>query len=74
MMTGLLSLQMLFTKTSWDPTAKAMNGKTVAAEINNVPEEIKNSCKPTKLINVPYINQNDIVYGCEAVSATMLLK
>ncbi|MBR0184243.1 MAG: C39 family peptidase [Clostridia bacterium] len=74
MMTGLLSLQMLFTKTSWDPTAKAMNGKTVAAEINNVPEEIKNSCKPTKLINVPYINQNDIVYGCEAVSSTMLLQ
>lgn len=29
---------------------------------------------PTKLINVPYINQNDIVYGCEAVSSTMLLQ
>ncbi|GMB10596.1 MAG: C39 family peptidase [Candidatus Improbicoccus devescovinae] len=30
--------------------------------------------KPTKLINVPYINQDDIVFGCEAVSATMLLQ
>ena len=29
---------------------------------------------PTKLINVPYINQNDIVYGCEAVSSTMVLQ
>lgn len=28
----------------------------------------------TKLINVPYINQADIIYGCEAVSATMVLK
>lgn len=27
-----------------------------------------------KIINVPYINQNDIVYGCEAVSSTMILK
>lgn len=29
---------------------------------------------PTKLINVPYINQDEIVYGCEAVSSTMLLQ
>ncbi len=29
---------------------------------------------PSKIINVPYINQNEIVYGCEAVSATMLLQ
>ena len=70
---GLLSLQILL-KTSWDLTAKAMNGEAVAEEINNAPEKIKNSCKPTKLINVPYINQNDIVYGCEAVSSTMLLQ
>ena len=27
-----------------------------------------------KVIEVPYINQNDIVSGCEAVSATMLLQ
>lgn len=27
-----------------------------------------------KLINVPYINQNNIASGCEAVSATMLLR
>jgi uncharacterized protein YvpB len=74
MMTGLLSLQMLFTKTSWSPTAKAMNGKSVAAEINNASEEIKNSCKPTKLVNVPYVNQNDIASGCESASATMLLQ
>lgn len=28
----------------------------------------------TKLINVPYLDQNDIASGCEAVSATMLLQ
>lgn len=27
-----------------------------------------------KVIKVPYINQNNIVYGCEAVSSTMLVK
>lgn len=36
-------------------------------------DSTQNKQEPTKLINVPYINQNDIVYGCEAVSATMLL-
>ena len=36
-------------------------------------DSTQNEKKSTKLINVPYINQNDIVYGCEAVSATMLL-
>ena len=74
MMTGLLSLQMLFIKTSWNPTTRAMDGEAVAAEVSTASKEIKNSCKPTKLINVPYINQNDIVYGCEAVSSTMLLQ
>ncbi len=29
---------------------------------------------PNKIIKVPYINQNDIVYGCEAVSSTMILQ
>lgn len=28
----------------------------------------------SKIINVPYINQNNIVSGCEAVSSTMLLR
>lgn len=49
-------------------------------ESNSSFEEVKlktkstqNKQKSTKLINVPYINQNNVVYGCEAVSATMLL-
>ncbi len=32
------------------------------------------SATPNKIIKVPYINQNDIVFGCEAVSATMLVQ
>ena len=28
----------------------------------------------TKIIDVPYISQNEILYGCEAVSSTMLLR
>ena len=27
-----------------------------------------------KIIDVPYINQLDVVFGCEAVSATMVLQ
>lgn len=37
-------------------------------------ELTKSEQKPIKLIKVPYINQDNIVYGCEAVSTTMLLK
>jgi uncharacterized protein YvpB len=36
--------------------------------------EITKIQTPDKLISVPYINQDKIVYGCEAVSATMLLQ
>jgi len=50
------------------------NKKKIATELSISSGEIKNSCAPTKLINVPYINQNEIVYGCEAVSSTMLLQ
>ncbi len=39
---------------------------------NNVPVLEQNLQK--KFIKVPYINQNDIVFGCEAVSAAMVLQ
>lgn len=39
---------------------------------NNVPEVGQNLQR--EIIKVPYINQNDIVFGCEAVSAAMVLQ
>lgn len=39
---------------------------------NNTPGLKQNLRK--KIIRVPYINQDDIVFGCEAVSATMVLQ
>lgn len=39
---------------------------------NNAPGLGKNLRE--KIIKVPYINQNDIVFGCEAVSAAMVLQ
>ncbi len=37
-------------------------------------ESISSSNQNRKIIDVPYINQNKIVCGCEAVSSTMLLQ
>ncbi len=37
-------------------------------------ESISSSNQNRKIIDVPYINQDKIVYGCEAVSSTMLLQ
>lgn len=42
--------------------------------VSNESNSISISCISKKIIDIPYINQNDIVYGCEAVSSTMILK
>ncbi len=45
---------------------------TQTGDENNAPSLEQNLRK--KIIRVPYINQDDIVFGCEAVSATMVLQ
>ncbi len=50
-------------------------GSSVFASSSVAPQNRENTVTrtPAKIIRVPYINQNEIVYGCEAVSSTMLL-
>ena len=52
--------------------ALAMDTKNIDTEIGSKTARKHEGEK--KIIDVPYINQNDIVYGCEAVSSTMLLQ
>ncbi len=51
-----------------------VNASKEDSEVKSKTELTQQKRKATKLIKVPYINQDDIVYGCEVVSATMLLK
>lgn len=47
---------------------------TVNVDIETDSKTVCEQENKKKIINVPYINQDDIVYGCEAVSSTMLLQ
>ena len=48
--------------------------RTVAEEGSPVDVEKVKSDPGAKLVEVPYLNQLDVVFGCEAVSATMVLQ
>ena len=49
--------------------AQNQEGYSDYIKVSDVP-----SSQITKFINVPYLDQNDVVSGCEAISATMLLQ
>ncbi|BED91522.1 MAG: C39 family peptidase [Candidatus Improbicoccus pseudotrichonymphae] len=66
---GLFSLVALCATPNLILSAKASN-----EHLSSITSEIQTTEMPTKLISVPYINQNEIVFGCEAVSSTMLLQ
>lgn len=72
--TGLLSLASLCISPNLILSVKALGEDPISTEVSITAETTKGVQTPTKLIYVPYINQNDIVYGCEAVSSTMLLQ
>ena len=54
----------------------ALLGANVAfgAEGTKIDKAAVDADPDAKLIDVPYLNQLDVVYGCEAVSATMVLQ